>query len=133
MRPFRPLIALALIALPLAGCVDEEESTVDAGARGFSLAVEDFDTLRLDVVASGSADLRVLVEREDRSVVADETLDLGAAAANRSIEADVRDLNAAWVVVSVADGGAASVRVSAFGIASDGTATLLRQETYQMG
>lgn len=128
------LVAVALVSLALSGCVNEEESTTDDRARGFSVSVpENVHRLRVNVSASSRDDatVRVEVEREDRSNVGEATFDLKNANAPRSIEADVGDMSTVWVLATVT-GGDAIVRITVYGIADDGTEMLLRTEVLEI-
>lgn len=135
MRPFPVLVAAAFVSLALAGCVNEEESTDDEGrARGFSVSVpEDVHKLRVEVYARSreDANVRVEVEREDRSNVGEATFDLKNANASRSIEADVTGMDTTWVLVTVSDGDA-SVNVRVYGVTDSGGSVFLREESYEI-
>lgn len=131
MRTVPVLIALVL----LAGCVNEQESVGelrdDERARGFSFAIpSDVRELSVELKASGrsTVDMRVELEREDRSDLAAQRYTLMDGRDERTLNANVTNETTAWVLV-VARGGDVTVNVAVWGITETGERTLLRDET----
>lgn len=135
MKTSALLVSATLACLALAGCVgNEDESTAEGRARGFSVSVpEEAERLRVEVSARSQEDATVAieVEREDRSDLAKDTIELSRGNASRTLEADVSGMHTAWILAIVTDGDATlSFRV--FAIAADGTEIFLRAEKYDV-
>lgn len=134
MKGLPLVVALGLLAVSLAGCVNEDESTTDARSRGFALSVADLQRVRVEVYANatGGTSLHVELEREDGSNLAEGDMGANGRVANTTVEADVTGLNATWVLVTLAEGASATVYVRAVGVAADGSEVVLREETFQL-
>lgn len=133
MRTLPVLIAFALIA----GCASEEESTApgeiadDERARGFSVSIpREVERIEVEVHAESRqmTSLRVEVEREDRSDLAEERFAVSGSNATRTLEANVSGMNTTWVLV-VAEGGDVTARVTVRGFTAANETMTLRAET----
>ena len=115
MDRWKVLAAVALVAAPLAGCMDalDESRTGSgddgAGERRIVVDVPDGATaLRVDVTATrqaGEADVTVLIEDETGANLAQDTFSVGDAS-TRSLQADAAGRDRMVVVVRVVDGEA---------------------------
>lgn len=108
------LVAVALAAAPLAGCVDaldESRTTDDDGQNERRIIVDvpdDATAVRVDVTATrqaGEADVTLLIEDASGENLAEDTFSVGASA-TRSLEAAAAGHDRMVVVVRVVDGEA---------------------------
>lgn len=124
------LAALAFVAVPLAGCMNEEESA--ERSRGVVVSIPD-DVHRLEVEVSADADddarIQVEIEHEDGTDIVEESFEVSGGSATHVVEADVTGLRTVAILVTVSRGDA-TVHLVVRGVRDAGDPVVIREETF---
>lgn len=131
MKTIPLMIALAFAAVPLAGCVNEEESA-EGKTRGVVVSIpEDVHTLQIEVnaTASGTARIQIEVEEENGTDIQEENFEVSGGSATRVIEVDVGDRRTVAILVTVAEGDA-TIDLVVRGVRDAGDTVIVRQEHF---